>query len=131
VFTNLLSNAIKFTPERGEIKLKVSQDGDIKAEVMDTGEGIEAEELPKIFDDFYRSDKEKGGTGLGLSIVKRIVEAHGGKIWAESPNPEDKSARGSRFVITLPKKLAIQTRKQSRQRAARKASSRAKQTEVS
>jgi signal transduction histidine kinase len=128
VFTNLLSNAIKFTPEQGEIKLRVSRDGEIKAEVMDTGEGIEAEELPKIFDDFYRGDKERSGTGLGLSIVKRIVEAHGGKIWAESPNPDDKSGRGSRFVITLPKNLIIQTRKQSRQRATRKASPRAKQT---
>jgi len=106
VITNLFTNAIKFTPEKGEIKLRVTErEGDIQLEVMDTGTGIAAEDLPKIFDDFYRGgDKEKSGTGLGLSIVKRIVDAHGGKIWAESPNPEDTSKRGSKFTFTLPKK---------------------------
>jgi signal transduction histidine kinase len=82
---------------------------------MDTGTGISTEDMPKIFDDFYRgSDREKAGTGLGLSIVSRVVEAHGGKIWAESPNPEDKKGRGSKFTLTLPKSLVIAGKKQSR-----------------
>ena len=72
------------------------------------GVGITAEELPMIFDDFFRGgDKEKTGTGLGLSIVKRVVEAHGGKIWAECPNPEDKEAKGSKITFTLPINLVI------------------------
>jgi len=117
VITNLLTNAIKFTPEKGEIKLKaIDQGGDIQVEVIDTGVGIATEELPKIFDDFYRTDdREKAGTGLGLSIVKRIVEAHGGQIWAESPNPEDKSSGGSKFTFTLPKKPILAGKKKSKQ----------------
>ena len=112
VITNLLVNAIKFTPEKGEIKLRVTERGnEVQVEVLDTGDGITAEEAPHIFDDFYRSsDLEKAGTGLGLSIAKRIVEAHGGKIWVESPNPEDKSARGSKFTFTLRKSSTINTR---------------------
>ena len=109
VITNLFTNAIKFTPEKGEIKLRVTgREGNIHVEVMDTGVGISAEDLPQIFDDFYRGgEREKAGTGLGLSIAKRIVEAHRGKIWAESPNPEDKMKRGSKFTFTLPKKLVL------------------------
>jgi len=114
--TNLLVNAIKFTPENGEVLLRITeQSGDIYTEVLDTGVGISVEELPKIFDDFYRgSDREKAGSGLGLSIVKRVVEAHGGKIWAESPNPEDKKGRGSKFTFILPKNLVIAGKKQDR-----------------
>ncbi|HET6477495.1 MAG TPA: ATP-binding protein [Dehalococcoidales bacterium] len=114
--TNLLVNAIKFTPENGEVLLRVTeQNGDIHTEVLDTGVGISAEDMPKIFDDFYRgSDREKAGSGLGLSIVKRVVEAHGGKIWAESPNPEDKKGRGSRFTFMLPRNLAIAGKKTNR-----------------
>jgi two-component sensor histidine kinase len=121
VITNLLSNATKFTPERGEIKLRISdQKGDIQVEVMDTGVGIPTEELPKIFDDFYRVDVEKGGTGLGLSIAKRIVEAHEGKIWAESPNTESKSGRGSNFIFTLPKSLVLATKRQDEEKPAKR-----------
>jgi len=105
VMTNLLANAIKFTPEKGVVRLRISnRASDIQVEVMDTGIGIAAEDLPKIFDDFYRGiEPTKEGTGLGLSIAKRIVEAHGGRIWVESPNPDDESARGSKFTFTLPK----------------------------
>jgi len=71
-------------------------------EVIDTGIGIPAEELPRIFDDFYRGlSSANKGAGLGLSIAKRIIEAHGGKIWAVSP-PSGKD-NGSEFIFTLPK----------------------------
>ncbi len=116
VLTNLLNNAIKFTPEKGEVKLTVTdQAGDIRVEAMDTGVGITADDLPKIFTEFYRGgNREKGGTGLGLSIAKRIVEAHGGKIWAESPNPEDKAGRGSKFTFTLPRSRALAGKKEGK-----------------
>ena len=113
VMTNLLTNAIKFTPEKGTVRLRVTdRESDIQVEVMDTGDGIAAEELPKIFNDFYRGiDATKEGTGLGLSIVRRIIEAHKGRIWVESPNPEDKSARGSKFTFTLPKNVTLADKK--------------------
>jgi len=123
VITNLFTNAIKFTPEKGEIKLRVTvREGGIHVEVMDPGAGISAEDLPQIFDDFYRGgEREKAGTGLGLSIAKRIVEAHRGKIWAESPNPEDKMKRGSKFTFTLPKKLVLtEENKANQERVKRK-----------
>jgi len=115
VITNLLANAIKFTPDKGLIKLRITNTGsDTQVEVTDTGDGIGADDLPKIFNDFYRSDDtKKAGTGLGLSIAKRIVEAHGGRIWAESPNPEDKLGRGSKFTFILPKSLALNAKEQS------------------
>lgn len=103
VLINLLSNAIKFTPSGGVVAVK-AKDGtdDIQVEVVDTGRGIPAEELPKIFDDFYRGlDLDEKGTGLGLSMAKRIIEAHRGRIWAVSPCPG--SDKGSQFVFTLPK----------------------------
>jgi len=105
VFTNLLGNAIKFTPEGGTVTLKVGEEGDhILVKVIDTGIGISAEELPRIFDDFYRGiSVNSSGAGLGLSIAKKIVEAHSGKIWVESPCPE--SGTGSKFSFTLPKNL--------------------------
>jgi cytochrome c len=75
---------------------------DIVVEVLDNGTGIPEEDLPRIFDDFYRGkDAPAGGAGVGLSIVRRIVEAHGGRIWAESPYPGSK--RGAKFTFTLPK----------------------------
>ncbi len=78
-------------------------DSHILVEVMDTGIGILPEELPKIFNDFYRGTSAAGstGAGLGLSIVKKIIEAHKGRIWVESPCPE--SGVGSKFTFTLPK----------------------------
>jgi len=105
VIANLLGNAVKFTPREGKINLNVhDEDSRILVEVMDTGIGISHEELPKIFDDFYRGNEaETAGAGLGLSIAKRIIEAHNGKIWVESPYPE--SGVGSKFSFTLPKIL--------------------------
>jgi signal transduction histidine kinase len=105
VLNNLLGNAVKFTPEGGSVTLKVAErDGYIVVEVIDTGIGITPEELHRIFDDFYRGDRaESTGSGLGLSIARKIVEAHGGRIWAQSPCPE--SGKGSRLTFTLPKHL--------------------------
>ena len=75
----------------------------LRVEVADTGIGIPPEDMPQLFEDFFRaSNVEVKGTGLGLSITKRIVEAHGGKIWVESPDPE--SGKGSKFTFTLPRK---------------------------
>jgi signal transduction histidine kinase len=102
VLTNLLGNAIKFTPPGGTVSLTLAEGYDgIKVEVADTGIGIPADELPHIFDDFYRGSNVKTpGTGLGLSIVNRILSAHGGQIGAESPCTE--SGMGSKFTFTLP-----------------------------
>ena len=108
VIANLVGNAIKFTPSPGEISVKLKEDdGYLRVEVADTGIGISTEDLPKIFDEFYRGvagDTEAKGTGLGLSISKKIVEAYGGRIWAESPCPE--TTKGSKFSFTLPKDKA-------------------------
>ena len=103
VVTNLLSNAIKFTPAGG-ITIKVKEKKDhLQVDVIDTGIGIPTEDLPKIFDGFYKGlDIEKRGAGLGLSISKRIIESHGGQIWATSPCPE--TGKGSMFTFILPKK---------------------------
>lgn len=104
VVTNLLSNGVKFTPEGGAITLRAQDTDDhIEVAVMDTGIGIAPDDLPHLFNEFYRG---KGGatakgTGLGLSIVRRIVEAHQGKIWAESPYGDVQS--GAKFVFILPK----------------------------
>ena len=105
VITNLVGNAIKFTSSPGEISVRLKEgDGFLRVEVTDTGMGISAEDLPRIFDDFYRGvagDTAAKGAGLGLSISKMIVEAHGGRIWAESPCPE--TGKGSKFSFTVPK----------------------------
>ncbi len=106
VMLNLLSNAIKYTPSGGLVTVKAKDANEhIQVEVIDTGIGIPAEELPKIFDEFYRGlDLTERGAGLGLNISKRIVEGHRGKIWAVSPCPG--SDKGSQFVVTLPKDLS-------------------------
>jgi len=102
VFMNLLSNAIKYTPPRGTIRVSLArEDEQIHAQVSDTGAGIAPEDLPHLFEEFYRANTPMNaqirGTGLGLTLVKRIVEAHGGKIWAESV-----VGRGSTFHVLLP-----------------------------
>lgn len=102
VLNNLLSNAIKFTPPQGLITINVEDKRDhLRVEVTDTGGGISPEDLPYVFDEFFRGrDVERTGAGLGLSIARKIVEAHGGKIWVESPCTAD--GKGSRFIFTLP-----------------------------
>ncbi len=107
VLDNLLSNAIKFTPKGGFVSISSQETDDyVQLEVADTGIGISPEDLPRIFDDFYRGMKveEAEGAGIGLSIAKKIIEAHGGRIWAESPDPE--TGKGTKFSFILPKVLA-------------------------
>jgi signal transduction histidine kinase len=102
VLHNLLENAVTHTPKRGAINVAATTQGDeIEVRVSDTGEGIPAEDLPNIFERFYRVDKSRaratGGSGLGLTIAKRLVEAHGGKIAVES-----ELGKGSSFSFILP-----------------------------
>lgn len=103
VIINLVQNAIKFTPEGGSITLHSSHDDSDTVQIIieDTGEGIKADELPFIFEKFYKVDKSRGldkkGTGLGLSIVKSILAAHKQSIRVEST-----VGKGSRFIFTLP-----------------------------
>ncbi|MGI6227574.1 MAG: sensor histidine kinase [Peptococcales bacterium] len=104
VISNLLSNAIKYTPQGGIINIDVEDTGDfIQIIVKDNGIGISEEDLPYIFERFYRADKSRtrltGGSGIGLTIVKAIVEAHKGKIEVKS-----KLNEGTEFKIFLPKK---------------------------
>ena len=103
VFINLLGNAIKFSPEKAKIAINVLDKEDcIQVDISDTGIGIASDDLPKIFDEFYRADnsinKYKKGTGLGLSLVKRIIDVHNGKISVKS-----RLNRGSTFSFILPK----------------------------
>jgi two-component system phosphate regulon sensor histidine kinase PhoR len=103
VLVNLCDNAIKYGREGGEITLSAIEKvhGEVEFSVRDDAIGIPKEDLPRIFERFYRVDKgrsqELGGTGLGLSIVKHLVHAHGGRVWAESQLGE-----GSTFYFTLP-----------------------------
>jgi two-component system phosphate regulon sensor histidine kinase PhoR len=100
VIVNLLHNAIKFTPAGGRVKLSARAEGDyVIFAVQDTGVGIPADDLPRIFERFYKADRARsgGGTGLGLAISRHLVEAHGGKIWAESVE-----GRGSTFYFSIP-----------------------------
>jgi two-component system phosphate regulon sensor histidine kinase PhoR len=89
ILYNLLDNAVKYSREGGDLRLAAQQrNGEITLSVSDTGIGIAKNDLPRIFERFYRVDKarsrELGGTGLGLSIVKHIVQLHGGRVEAES-----------------------------------------------
>jgi two-component system phosphate regulon sensor histidine kinase PhoR len=110
VLVNLIHNAIKFTPPGGQITIGTAPDKDHSAQcffVRDTGVGIHSEELPRIFERFYKTDRARakvgftglggGGIGLGLAIARHIIEVHGGRIWAESIVGE-----GSTFMFTLP-----------------------------
>jgi two-component system phosphate regulon sensor histidine kinase PhoR len=100
VLVNLIHNAIKFTSPGGLITLSVKQEGNsVTFSVRDTGIGIPPDDLERIFERFYKADRSRSGegTGLGLSIARHIVEAHGGRIWAES-----QVQQGSTFFFTLP-----------------------------
>ena len=99
LLSNLIGNAIKFTPEKGAVSVTAERSGDaVLFSVADTGPGISGEDLDHIFDRYWHAPTERfGGSGLGLSIAKGIVEAHGGRIWAESL-----AGSGARFRFVLP-----------------------------
>jgi signal transduction histidine kinase len=104
VLTNLVGNALQYTPENGRGQITVKQaDRFVQFSIQDSGIGIPPEHLQHIFDRFYRVDKSRsrtsgGGSGIGLTIARALVEAHGGRLWAES----DGEGQGSRFSFTLP-----------------------------
>lgn len=103
VIRNLLSNALRHTPAGARVTVTCRNDKtqSLLITVSDTGEGIPPDDLPFVFDRFYRADKSRsrasGGSGIGLAIVKQLVEAHGGKVRAES-----QSGQGTTFGFTLP-----------------------------
>jgi two-component system sensor histidine kinase SaeS len=104
VLYNLVQNALRHTPSDGTIRIEARDAGpEVRVVVSDTGEGIPTEDLPRIFEQFYRGDRarsrDSSGGGLGLSIAEGIVAAHGGRIWAESA-----VGLGSTFTFTLPKR---------------------------
>jgi signal transduction histidine kinase len=97
VLSNLLANALRYTPEGGRVTVSCQQSGEsVLLEVQDSGPGIPAEELPYIFDRFHKSTDE-GGMGLGLAIARHLVEAHGGRIHAES-----QPGQGTTMRVELP-----------------------------
>lgn len=102
VITNLISNAINYTPRGGHVCVKTQvNNGGVEVTVQDTGVGIPAEELPRIFERFYQVDRARGprrGTGLGLAIAREIVQAHGGTLTATSGGPNT----GATFTLWLP-----------------------------
>src|SRR5919106_1030846 len=106
VLYNLLENAVKYSRENGEIRMQAApRDHEIVLSVTDNGIGISKDDLPRIFERFYRADKarsrELGGTGLGLAIVKHIVQLHGGRVEAES-----EVGRGTTIRVVLPTRAA-------------------------
>ena len=103
MITNLLLNAVKYTSSNGNVEVKAkNQDNNVLVEITDSGIVIPEEELPRIFDEFYRAgnarEMEKDGTGLGLSIVKQIIKRHNGNIKVKS-----KINEGTTFTVILPK----------------------------
>lgn len=122
VLTNLIGNALRYTPEGGQVQVRLQvQDRATVLAVHDTGSGIAPEDLPHVFDRFYRADKSRtregvardgasrdpqgaSGSGLGLAIARSIVEAHGGRIWAES-----EAGQGTTVAFTLPASVMRET----------------------
>jgi two-component system phosphate regulon sensor histidine kinase PhoR len=102
VLANLVHNAVKFTPRGGTVRLSaVDDDGRVSFSVSDTGAGIEAADLDRVFERFYKADRARSseGTGLGLAIAKHLVQSHGGRIEARS----DGRGKGATFRFTLPR----------------------------
>jgi signal transduction histidine kinase len=102
VLFNLLDNAVRFTPTGGRVSVTASRhNGSVDVVVADTGPGISSEHLSRVFERFYRVDESRsrddGGTGIGLAIARSVVEAHGGRIWADS-----EPGRGTTFTFELP-----------------------------
>lgn len=103
VLRNLLYNALRYTPQGGEIKVRVSKtsEGRLLFSISNTGPGISEKDLPHVFERFYRADSSRsqatGGSGIGLAIVKQFVEAMGGKVWATS-----ELGKGATFHFTIP-----------------------------
>ncbi|WP_314733361.1 ATP-binding protein [Anaerobacillus sp. CMMVII] len=102
---NLINNAIMYTPKGGNIDISISENiENVMFTVKDTGIGINKEEIPRVFERFYRVDRARsrnsGGTGLGLAIVKHLVEAHHGEISVES-----EVGRGTNFTIRFKKRV--------------------------
>jgi two-component system, OmpR family, sensor kinase len=99
----LLDNAVKYTPQGGRVTVGVAEEGDaVAVEVSDTGIGISDDQLPYVFDRFYRADEARSteGSGLGLAIARQIVEDHGGSMWARS-----RPGEGSTFTIRIPRRI--------------------------
>lgn len=111
VFVNILHNAIKYTPPAGgKVEIRAAAEGEmVRVLIADNGVGIPGEDLPRVFERFYRVEKTRsrdfGGTGLGLSIARKVVQAHGGRIWLESAPGE-----GTRVWFTLPANRAKEAR---------------------
>jgi two-component system sensor histidine kinase BaeS len=103
VLHNLVDNALRYTPEGGTIKIGAdyAQPGWVTVSVSDTGAGISRNDLPHVFDHFYKADRSRhrghGGAGIGLAMVKRVVELHGGTVWVKS-----RKGKGTTFYFTLP-----------------------------
>ena len=102
VLNNLIGNALRHTPDGGHVEIRVQRTASgVAVSISDTGEGIRAEDLPHVFESFYRGEKSRsratGGAGLGLAISHGIVQAHGGEI-----NVQSEAGHGSQFTFTLP-----------------------------
>jgi two-component system sensor histidine kinase BaeS len=99
VVANLVSNALRHTPEGGRVVVSAAQRQDkAQVSVADSGSGISAEDLPRVFDRFWQGDRNRAGSsGLGLAIARELVRAHGGRLWVESS-----PGQGATFLFTLP-----------------------------
>jgi signal transduction histidine kinase len=110
VLSNLLSNAIKYSPDGGEIRISgMMRPDQVIVCVSDQGPGVAPEDIPFIFDRFYRSTKATRttkGAGLGLYLARAVIEAHGGRIWVD-PKPGD----GARICFSLPRDVKRESRK--------------------
>jgi signal transduction histidine kinase len=111
VLNNLINNALRYTPSGGTVMIRLTvltATHEMEISVEDSGTGIEPDSLPYVFDRFYRVERSRnrasGGSGLGLAIVRQLVEAHGGKVKAESPifTDEKQQGYGTRIRLTLP-----------------------------